>query len=434
MLLNPQEIALPLVLKQAGYTTAIIGKNHAFLMGDNIYPDAPYGEKANREYDELSRHFDYIFQGNHVSVDGMHEDKELLESIQWAKKNSWGQQHNFGVNPYPAEKSITYTLAENASKYIQNSDENPFYMWLSFPDPHTPYQVSEPYASLYNPEDVPAPIKDNLEGKPEIQKIAHYLDYNHLYDEKHFKALRAIHYGMINQIDDNLGKVIKALEDKGILENTIIAFVSDHGDSMGDHGIIQKHSFFYDSFTHVPFIISWKGKLKTGRTDNLVELVDLMPTLLELAGMDRVTGVQGKGFAPFLKGEEYSEKEYIVIESGENILPLCLGDIRDEEGQLIEKGTAFAWCAFREAWAGKNKCIRTKKWKLCIYSTGEGELYNLVENPDETNNLFNDPNYEVIKNELTMKLLLWCFNNEDTLPINTTVADRMHYKKRIPLV
>lgn len=431
MLINPQEVTLSLVMKQAGYETALIGKNHAFLVGENYYPDAPAGERNNIVYDEINRNFDYVVKGGHVNVDGRKDDSELDEAIRWAKENCWGNQHHWGVNPYPCEKSITHVLASRAVDYIkeERNKEKPFFLWLSIPDPHTPYQVSEPYASMYDPQKVPKPIKDDLKNKPERQTIAKLLDYNHEFDDEHFQKIRSIHYGMINQIDDNLMKVFDVLKEVELENDTIILFVSDHGDAMGDHGAIQKHNFFYESFTKIPFIISWPGHIRPRKTNCMVELVDIMPTVLELAGIMIPSGVQGKSIAPFLLDKEKETKEYIVIESGEHGEPITLKDIMDEDGKVIDKGTSFAWCAFREAWYGKGKCIRTVDWKLNIYANGEGELYDMQNDPDELNNLYNQTQYEEIQNKLTMKLLLWSFEKEDKVPLNTRVVDKYHYFK-----
>ncbi len=418
MLLNPQEITLPKLMKDHGYQTALIGKNHAFLQGKNYYDTQ--GNQGH-ERDCLAENFDYIFEGHHIWVDGMESDEELNRSILWAKENSWSKQHHFGINPYPAHKSVTHELTDKAMDYLDKKGEEPFFMWLSYPDPHTPYQVSEPYASMYDLERIPDPIEDTLDNKPDKQKIAHYMDKNHLYDKDHFKSLRSIHYGMIRQIDDNLKRFYEKLEDKGLVEDTMIIFLSDHGDAMGDHGLLQKHNFFYDSFIHVPMIFQWPGHIVKGRSDQVVSLVDLMPTILDLCHIPHPYGIQGKSFATILKGDETSIQDFIVIESGEFGRELELKEILDEKGQLTCEASDFAWCAYKEAWQGRGKAIRTNEWKLCIYTNGQGELYDLVHDPDEIINLYGQDEYRQTQQELTLQLLLWSINSDDPLPKNQTV-------------
>jgi arylsulfatase len=427
MHLDPREVTLPMTLKRNGYTTAIIGKNHAFLEMENYYPEVPFGENdPRRKYSELERNFDLSFHGGHVGVQGMEDDEELKAAIQYGKERSWGQQHSFSVNPYPAEKSVTHTLASRACEYLKaHSREKPFFMWLSIPDPHTPYQVSEPYASMYDPETIPPPIHDSLEGKPEQQKVSCILDYNDTYDDRHFQEMRAIHYGMINQIDDNLARVFTTLEETGLKEDTIVVFTADHGDSMGDHGILQKHNFFYDSFCRIPFLFSWPGTIPAGGRGALASLVDLMPTLLELAEVEIPHGVQGTSLASRVRGEAAAELPYLVIESGESGTPLKVADIYDEKGELINKNMSFAWCAFRACWFGRGKALVTDQWKLCLYENGDGELYDLVNDPHERNNLYGNPEYAGRETALKNQLLQWFIRKDDQIPENPTV--KLHY-------
>lgn len=444
MRIDPREITLPGALKAAGYETALIGKNHAFLEGENYYPDAASvdgrpGNESGRLYDELHRTFDFVFEGGHVGVDGSEDDPELAAAIEHAREKSWGQQHQWSVNPYPAEKSVTHRLTTEAVEFVSrratgvdqgsgDQGSRPFFLWFSIPDPHTPYQVSEPYASMFDPSSIPPPIKDSLEGKPERQMVAKLLDFNDRYDDGHFQQLRAIHYGMIRQIDDNLARFFAALDEAGLSQTTIVVFLSDHGDAMGDHGIIQKQNFFYDSITRVPFIVSWPGSIEPRRTGELVELVDVMPTVLDLAGVEIPGGVQGSSLRPFLTGHVSRTKEFVTIESGEYGEPMTVAELYDENGEFIERGTSFAWCAFREAWVGRGVAIRTQRWKLCVYENGDGELYDMERDPNELANLYSDTAVAGVRSELFEKLVRWQIAKGDTIPANPTVAARMHYR------
>ena len=460
MLIDPREVTLPATLKAAGYRTALIGKNHAFFDGPNTYypgpggaaaataaasaaatpaPDASRSTHAAAQPTELRRAFDFVFQGGHVNVDGSADDPDLAAAIEHAREHSWGQQHHWSVNPYPAEKSITHRLTTEAVRYLDEvgaaagggavERRQPFFLWFSIPDPHTPYQVSEPYASMFDPKLVPPPIVDSLEGKPERQKVAMLLDHNNRYDEAHFRALRAIHYGMIRQIDDNLARFFAALDRNGLADDTIVVFLSDHGDAMGDHGILQKHNFFYDGFTRVPFIVSWPGRIPAGRTKELVELVDVMPTLLDLAGVPVPHGVQGASLAPFLSGESTRTKDSVLIESGEEGSPPTVAEVTNPDGTAVDRGTSFAWCAFREAWYGRGRAIRTQRWKLSLYDTGEGELYDMERDPDEVANLFADPAHAAARADLTHALALRQLAAADPIPANPTVSAKMHLRR-----
>jgi len=422
MLINPNETTLPQVLKENGYQTAIIGKNHAFMndAAGSYYPDS-VPEKASL----LRQVFDYVRLAEHGHmVDGYRNDPESIAAHEWARRNCWNSPLGHGANPARPEKCGTYLLGQSMVDYLEKGREpgKPFFAWLSFPDPHTPYQVPEPYASMIDPADVPLPPKDNLDGKPERQKVMHVMDAMDRADDDLIRKVRAIHYGMIKFIDDTLATLFAKMESLGLMENTIIVFTSDHGDSMGAHGLIQKHNGFYDSFTHVPFIVYAPGYEGPKRTGHMVELVDVMPTLLEMAGVPVPYGCQGRSLAPLLRSQrDYVPREYVVMESGEEGESPKLADMTGRPEHPFDE-RYFVWCAYRDAWLGKGKSIRTRDWKLNIYANGEGELYDMKSDPHELTNLFGDPAYDPIVHRLERKLLLWSMAKEDRLPMNTTVT------------
>ncbi|CAG7626097.1 Arylsulfatase [Paenibacillus solanacearum] len=425
MLINPNETTLPQVLKESGYQTAIIGKNHAFM-----------GQKAKNYYSDsvssnasiLQDVFDYIRLAEHGHlVDGYRQDPEVIAAHEWAVKHCFRVPLGHGSNPARKEKCGTHLLGDTAIEYLEEKrmTDRPFFMWLSFPDPHTPYQAPEPYASMYIPEEVPLPPKDSLEGKPERQKVANMMDAMDRADDDLIRKVRAVHYGMISFIDDTLGRVFAKMGELGLMDNTVIIFTSDHGDSMGAHGLIQKHNAFYDSFTRVPFIVSLPDYKGAQRSSHMVELVDVMPTLLELAGIPIPYEVQGKSLGPFLYGDKaYVPRDYIVMESGEDGEPIRVSDITVRPEHPLDD-RYFVWCAYREAWMGKGKCIRTHDWKLSVYANGDGELYNLRSDPDELVNLFDHEEYASIRSILERKLIVWSMEKENRIPENRTV--KLHY-------
>jgi arylsulfatase len=411
MLIDPREVNLPQVLKEGGYQTALIGKNHAF-------PD-----------ETLHQVFDHVVQGVHGHlVDGYRDDPEVLAAHKWAEDHCWRSPLGHGTNPALYQKCGTYLLGESALDYLEQvkHPDQPFFLWLSFPDPHTPYQTPEPYASMYRPEDVPIPPQDDLTTKPERQRVMHIMDAMDRADENAIRGVRAIHYGMIKFIDDTIGRVMAKLEELGYSDDTVVIFTSDHGDSMGAHGLIQKHNGFYDSFTHVPLIISSPGSVLTGiRCSHLMELVDIMPTILELAACPIPYGVQGKSCASYLHDKEYQPREFVVIESGEEGEPMRVAEIVKRPQDPFDE-SCFVWCAYQDAWLGKGKSIRTAEWKLNMYTNGEGELYHLTEDPHELVNLYGSTQYVSVEIDLERKLLRWCMANEDRLPENHTV--KLNYR------
>ncbi|HHV58711.1 MAG TPA: sulfatase-like hydrolase/transferase [Clostridiaceae bacterium] len=428
--LHPDERTIVHVLKDNGYQTALIGKNHAFTDGgDHAFFPGVHG-REDIKTDALHTAFDHVQEAFHGHrVEGWEHDPEVKQAHEWAIKHCWKAPLAYGTNPYSYKKCGSYLLGEATIDYLRHrrDKDKPFFLWLSYPDPHTPYQAPEPYASMYNPDTIPLPPKDTLENKPERQKVAHLMDAMDMADDDLIKKIRAIHYGMTNAVDDSIGRVLKELEAQNLKESTIIVFTSDHGDSMGAHGLIQKHNAFYDTITQVPLIISWPSHIEPQVTDELAELVDIVPTLLDLAGLQSPFGVQGRSLKQFLeKDSRYTPKEFVVVESGEHGEPMKVSDITVRPENPFDE-RYFVWCAYRDAWYGKGKSIRTHQWKLNVYDNGDVELYNLLTDPDELINLGYNKEYAEIIHELEGKLLRWSIDNEDRIPDNTTI--KLNYEK-----
>jgi arylsulfatase A-like enzyme len=171
--------------------------------------------------------------------------------------------------------------------------------------------------------------------------------------------------------------MLDTLEETGQRENTVIIFTSDHGETLGDHGLIQKGCRFYEGLVRVPLIFSWQGQFVKGlKSDALVELVDKAPTLLELAGLTPPEGMHGRSLLPILRGEVDANhhRDFVRCEYYDAV------DLRDH---------SFA------------TMYRNKRYKLVVYhGHEEGELYDLIDDPDEFNNLWHTPAKQDIKMEL----------------------------------
>ena len=189
---------------------------------------------------------------------------------------------------------------------------------------------------------------------------------------------------MIEVIDTQVGRLLNFLEEIGQRENTIVIFTSDHGEMLGDHGIYLKGPYFYDPAVRVPLIISGPGMLNNGaRSEALVELVDLAPTLLEASNVERHPGMQGECLLPLLMGEK------------------ALSRHRDDV--YCEYYNAMGW--HREPTAHATM-VRSQQHKIVVaHGTGGGELYDLNLDPQETNNLWDSPDYKPIKLEMQGRLI-----------------------------
>ncbi|UOF88758.1 sulfatase-like hydrolase/transferase [Fodinisporobacter ferrooxydans] len=373
--LADDEVNLASIFKKRGYHLSLIGKNHVFSKN------------------QLNM-FDYLYLQSHQKSKNVTREELAYDS---------------GIDPCLLDQYPTVTIADHAISYLEKRIDSPFFMWVSFPDPHSPYQVPEPYASLYDPERIPEPkikpgeLMTKPEGLRELQKIQK-MDHVSM---KSIKKMISIYYGMITLIDESIGRILSKIKELELEKDTIIIFTSDHGDYMGDHGLARKSWNFYDCLLRVPFMISWPGVIPIRRhTDCLVENVDLAPTLLELCNIDKQTGVQGTSLAPVLKGEQQFLKESIYATIG---TPAKTKD-------SVKADTSGGGQPFWNVSALQGMMLRTKEWKLCIYANCEGELYNLSDDPEELNNLYGKTDTRIIESQLKTQLLLTRLRVDDPLP------------------
>ena len=186
---------------------------------------------------------------------------------------------------------------------------------------------------------------------------------------------------MIAQIDDQFARILDVLEQTGQRENTVIIFTSDHGESLGDHGLMFKGCRFYEGLVRVPLIFSWPEHFESNlRSSALVELLDLTSTLMELCGLECPDYMQGKSLIPILRGDSDPSyhHDFVRSEYFDALDPHFTGGV----GTF---GTMF----------------RTDQFKLCMYhDKGLGELYDLNADPWEFEDLWDDPQHQSIKHEL----------------------------------
>lgn len=206
-------------------------------------------------------------------------------------------------------------VGRNACRFLQTvTDGNPWHYFVSFVGPHNPWDAPKEYSSRYRPEDMPAEraIRDEMQDKPKIHRGRHDEHSRDLTEERLAAAM--LHYsGMVTLIDDYVGRFAAILKDRGLLERTVIIYSSDHGEMMGDHGMFAKSTYFEQAL-RIPLLIAGPG-IRPGRPTNaLVQLSDLAPTILELAGVGRPGDIQSQSLVPILRGEADGARECQVSE------------------------------------------------------------------------------------------------------------------------
>ena len=374
---------LLLELKKKGYTTALFGKNHSFL----------------NERDLDINHATPKFE------DHPHDGRNAMRPLNWDPQK----------DPMRVLTDSTMALLR------ENKGVKPTFIWLSYLYPHTPYGISEPYYSMYDEVDIPKPITEpkglKAANKP-FRQIYHQENNDLLktYDLEVVMRMRRNYYGMISMIDDEVGRLIDFLEKQGIKENTLIVFTSDHGDYMGDHGLMTKSPAMYDCLTRVPLIFSWKGVFKENLiSDELISNIDIMPTILSLIDAPIPENVQGLDFSQYLKKgkkEGQSYREYVFSEygiPGQAVNRQSLEELMPDykEKAVYYNNPIVPWEANPFSLAGRFRMIRSHNWKYVENKGDISELYDLKNDPNELTNLWGNTDYIEIQDSLQKALNKW---------------------------
>lgn len=268
----------------------------------------------------------------------------------------------------------TELFSDSAVKYIREYDsDQPFFMYIAYLAPHDPRTMPDQFRNMYKAEDITLP--ENYSPMPTVNfGWAQGRDETvEAYPRKaeNVKQHIADYYAMISHIDHNIGKILAALEEKGELENTIIVLAGDNGLAIGQHGLMGKQNIFEHSVC-VPLVMAGPGILKDKIDERYVYLLDVYPTLCELCGMDIPKSVEGKSFAKAFEDDTFVSREALYL-----------------------------------AFHSRVRGVMEKGYKLIEYRTSEmklTQLFNLNNDPMETQNLFGIPGYEEITAQLRKRL------------------------------
>jgi arylsulfatase len=308
-----------------------------------------------------------------------------------------------------AEDRQTAWCAEKAIHFMEaNAKANRPWMFLvDIFDPHHPFDPPKAYLERYLGmlDDIPLPAyrPGELNDKPRYQRIHHegasgkkdWFAYSGMTEKDH-RLLRAAYWAMVDVIDAEVGRLLEALKRTGQRDNTLVIFMSDHGELLGDHGMYLKGPYFYDVSVRVPLIVSMPGTVKGGRRlSTFVELVDLTPTLLEAAGLENYPGIQGRSAWGLLTGNQsdITHRNDVYCELYETSL---------KHGGKGAQATM----------------LRTREHKLVVFHGEQtSELYDFKQDPGEHDNKWVDPAYRAVKSELLLKLCNRMVETVDPLPL-----------------
>jgi arylsulfatase A-like enzyme len=386
-------------LKTAGYKIGHSGKNHTF------------------KSDYLDTAFDYaeIYSPWGKTNGTLTEaDKKVAEF-----RSTQGPPSSLGnilleglidfPEPFPEEHCITARIGDDAITFIENFKDDPFFLHVAFPAPHWPNIVCEPYFSMYMDE----LEKIGLPGMDEIDwdshPFAHFVQSQATgfddYTKEERRKVLAIMYGQISFIDKSVGRIIQALKNEGLYDQSIILFTSDQGCFGGQFGLPSKTKGFYDSLLKVPFVLKMPGDTQRGAVSTAnISNIDVMPTFLEYAQVEHDAPIDGKSFLKVIEGTTETHREALYAEVGRPVMPPA----------PISKEAYPAYNQFREATNGfwfieyttRGRCatIREGGWKYCFYNGDMEELYHFRADPLELENLAYHPDHQERKEKMQKKL------------------------------
>ena len=376
------------LLTGAGYDNSYIGKWH---VGRDQTP-ADFGFEYLGGGDGRHDAGDAAFR-DHLRSHGVEPGEVELEDAVYTDEG----QLLAATTPVPAEATRPYYLAERTIDRLGDVDgDEPFFHRADFVGPHHPYVVPEPYASMYDPDDIePWPTFDEtFDGKPRAHE--QYLAYRGVegFDWDRWSDAVAKYFGFVTFIDHQMGRILDALDDEGLAESTAVVHTADHGDFTGSHRQFNKGPLMYEETYHVPLMVRWPDVVEPGSTcEAIVRLHDLMPTFLDLGGVDPPDGLHARNLRPLLEGSRPADWPDSVF---------C--EYHGDEFGLYSQ-----------------RMVRTRDRKFVFNSPDRNELYDLARDPHELRNLVDHPEYESVRADLERRLAEWMRETDDVL--STWVAD-----------
>jgi arylsulfatase A-like enzyme len=299
------------------------------------------------------------------------------------------REHGFEVF-HGCGRGVGEAVAERSSEFVRESTE-PFLLFSSFVNPHDIYgfrTIAKTIERSKREIKLPANFRDDLSKKPSPQ--LQYLREDQgkavakLTDEGWIDYLNVYEY-LVEKVDQNIGKILDALQRRGVEKSTIVVFSSDHGDHCGGHGLPFKGPAMYDELVRIPLAISYPGRIAPGlRLQNLTVNVDLLPTVCQLAGLPAPKGIHGRSLVPLLQGERIPWRDYVI-------------------GEYYSK----------QRWVNPIRMVRTTNWKYTRYRKWGEELYDLVNDPGELNNLAQGDAHTAVKQKLSDTLDRWMEDTRD---------------------
>ncbi len=359
-ILEANSVTMPRTFSEHGYNTCLIGKGHFNGEQFHGYQQRPYGDLYGQGHQPDPKR---------LAKYGVNGLGDVLE--------------NTGPSEMPEDLTQTELCVVETVKWLQThkavNKDNPFFLSVHFDKPHFPIKPPKRYFDKYHGKvTLFDTSKSSLDEEVTFVKEAIlHNETGHHYGKDFDIQLRAkeAYYGCVEWIDDAIGRILDVLDYLELAENTIVIYTSDHGEMCGEHGTWQK-TLFFESSVRVPLIMRWPGNIDQGIMDDaFIGLIDMFPTLCAAAGIKTPSVCDGENVLPTIKGEKLERK-----------------GVFSESAAL--NATQYAGCMYREG-----------EWKYCYYLNGEEELYNLLYDPNEKENLISGLRNEKFVTEFREKTI-----------------------------
>ncbi|NLS17696.1 sulfatase-like hydrolase/transferase [Rhizobium sp. P40RR-XXII] len=375
-------------LADAGYRCVNVGKMHTSPFEDSFgFHERHVVENKDRATERLPFYldnWDKAFWNRGI---------EKPSRVTYRRREDYRERLGAFVWDLPEDLHSDNFVPEFAAMWLDRyQGQEPFFLQIGIPGPHPPYDPTQAYIDQYKDRDLPEAIRDQaaMDGQPSaLRKLREQhlsIDHDavvHLENPtpEQLRRQREHYFANVSMIDTQIGKLMEALERRGVLDDTIIIFTSDHGDCLNDHGHSQKWTM-YEPSVRVPAIVWSPGRVECGKlVGDLVSLFDFGPTILEMAGLDVPKWMEARSLCPYLIGTKVTPREFVFSEHA---------------GDRILSGTEFM------------TMIRDRQFKLVHFVESDvGQLFDLLADPQEINDLWGDPDHQEVKRRLINEILKW---------------------------
>ncbi|HNS19440.1 MAG TPA: sulfatase-like hydrolase/transferase [Sedimentisphaerales bacterium] len=363
--------------KDIGMAPVNLGKTHAHQR------DWAYQQDVSEDFDVLGRPRD-------AKLSARLEEAQCKYPAVVTKTHGWAIG---GTVPMEPQETATWKIGDLAVQKLAEltTTGRPFFLRVSFHAPHVPCWVPPSYFIDPGKIDLPVPNEDELAGKPrfEREQLRIYAGGLDLTTEQ-IGIARSTYYGMVSLVDEQVGRLVDCLRKARVLDNTIVAINSDQGWQLGEHGLWKKR-VLYDDNVKAPLVLSCPSLLPSGKViGEPVEMIDFVPTLLDLSGLDVLGSIRGRSLMPLIRGHVTRWREACFCEIDHSMS--MYDELREHSGRRV--------------------MVRTKEWKLIWFmdervADKDGALYNLREDPGETVNLYGRPDHADVVEHLERLCREW---------------------------